>query len=379
MVAANLTNMLARNQTTPCLLQEIIRFNFQPAVTENNGPSPSCNHVYVSNPNRTRVPSLKHLPSASTTYSVAGTCQHCRRHFDALLDFPANTQPCPSQTYPFHLFQYKRRDEEQNLGIDTNQVMRFQCSAETCRAELILMYRLPVLEKDDIAFLTSPDLLEARARTAQLIYPEGRVKSALEVLKTFRTAVVDSLEKEDKDMRDIPVDNKVFKYTLGDGVDDLFTRLGFSKIVSSGKAKVHWRLPRPAPHPLDPMYDNMRTRLEDVRDELSIMMLQRPEAERKLLTSWIPLPLPFMQPDLERILGIQSSELSLPPPPLSGRAFDTRRSRWLCCPPACTNSCSENRYLMPIADDPSLTAFPRRCKNAQSEQPGRSVRDHVGS
>lgn len=295
--------MLARSQTAPCLLQELIRFDPLGKAFSQSDKLNACKHAYIKNSDRSRIPSPKELPTASTTYSVAATCQNCRNHFDALLDFPADTYPCPSQNNPFHLFQHMPVDPTE--FTKSAPVVRFQCSSQSCRAELLLLFRAPVLTEDDLAYLTNPLALEARLKTAQLKFPDLRPKSALEVLKIFRSAMVDSLEKEDKDMRDIPLDNKMFKACLGDGIEDLFLRLGFTKVAAAGSAKVHWRLPRPGKHPFSPSYDETRSKLEDVRDELSIMMLRRPESERKLLTSGLPDPLAMVQPDLEKILGIQ--------------------------------------------------------------------------
>lgn len=298
--------MLARNQTAPCLIQEIVRFDLDRSFRTEYGMSKPCNHVYFTNSSRSRVPSAQQLPTASTTYSIAATCCHCREHLDALVNFPANTQPCPSQSQPFHLFHHVVA--EGGREVAAHGALRYQCSSKPCQAELLLFFRGPVLTGEDVAYLTSPPALYERYISAQAMFPETRQKPALEILKVLRNAVIDSLDKEEKDMRDIPVDNKVFKACLGDGIESLFSRLGFSKIVSSPKNKVHWRLPRPLQHPFNPMYDEQRSRLEDVRDELAAMMLHRPESERKLVSFPIPELQPA-QPELEKILGIQSGEL----------------------------------------------------------------------
>ena len=243
------------------------------------------------------MPKAEQLPVASNIWSAAAICSKCRKHLDITINFPANTSPCPSGARPFHFFKHV----SSAAGADaTKQSFQFQCFAETCRAELLVEFRDPILNAEDVSYLTDPATLRLRFKTAQAKYPDVIERPALKVLDVLCTAINDALRLEKK--RDIPVENKLFTVCLGDGIEGIFSKLEFAKHKPIG-GKQYWKLPDPSKHLFDPHPDELRARLENARDELVMLMLQRPENERKLV-NWTPPMLAPAQQALERVLSI---------------------------------------------------------------------------
>jgi len=124
----------------------------------------------------------------------------------------------------------------------------------------------------------------------------------IQVLTTLRAYIGDSLKERGNDH--FPAMNKRFMVSLGPDATELITRFGFTYVEQDKETgNASWYLPRPAAHTGEHREDSLRAMLEDIRDELTILMCQRPDQEKKLLTEAFHLSPPANK-DLERLLGI---------------------------------------------------------------------------
>lgn len=291
--------MLNRNQTAPCLLEELCALDLGQSYS--SVQAEPCNHVYLTNHDRSRIPGVDQKPNGTTIWSIAAICHRCRVHLDLIIDFGGCTAPCPAEGRPYHHFTYVPPDA--NAMEDAMPNHRFVCSSGRCQAKAMISLQGPVIHYEDIMYLMDPASLGARLKAARLSNPDLKEKSGADVLHLFQSCINDALQKDEN--KDIPTDNKMFKACLGEGIAGLLLRLGFAKIEpTAGSNRSYWRLPKPPKHPFDPLWDPVRRQLEDVRDELTVLILERPEAERKLLRT-LPQALIRAQHDFERILGIR--------------------------------------------------------------------------
>ncbi|KAL9048556.1 MAG: hypothetical protein Q9162_007663 [Coniocarpon cinnabarinum] len=130
--------------------------------------------------------------------------------------------------------------------------------------------------------------------------------SAAMALTTFRSYIRDSVNSEAA--KRIPLENKRFKMALGSDATLMLQRLGFEyEPPQSGQAHAHWRLPGPGPF----LTQEQKTLLGDVFDELTVLLQQRPDAEKLKIGEPAYRPPPGMK-DIERVLGCQDYERYTP-------------------------------------------------------------------
>lgn len=305
--------MSNRSQTAPCLLQEINNFDPRPepdAFLEKPtsvAGHVNCGHVWLTNPDRTRVPNGSERPGKDTWYRIAATCLKCRSHIDLVLIYDEQCpDPCPTNGHPYHHFTHipiTSKDPEKS-GL-----FQFVCSSSTCQALLILHFQRPVLTIVDLSHFSNVWAIKARLQEARKVYPALPERGPAEVLRVFRMTVTNCLSGAER--RDINASNSIFMAVFGPETDKLLRRLGFQHIPGSmeqTKGLGHWRPPAPDQHPADdPAHNEERAFLEDVRDEINILISKLPPSELAKLSAPAP-EFDHAQNDFARILGIDLSE-----------------------------------------------------------------------
>ncbi len=298
----------ARYETAPCVLQDIIAYEPHDAASHYKDTSffkNKCSHALVTQYDRSRIPELDERPDLGTVWKVAAVCRECRCHLSVVIAFGESVEhvlfPCPNREFPLHHFRRQLpSDEAADDGGST--CYSFECTSPHCRARLKVEIRLPILEPKDILLLTDRNLLKARLQAALVSNPNAQAVEPIQVLTTLRAYIGDSLKERGNDH--FPAMNKRFMVSLGPDATELITRFGFTYVEQDKETgNASWYLPRPAAHTGEHREDSLRAMLEDIRDELTILMCQRPDQEKKLLTEAFHLSPPANK-DLERLLGI---------------------------------------------------------------------------
>lgn len=286
--------MVNHYRTAPSLLQELLSYDPRPRDPPPSPPAP-CRHAYSTIDRRSKTPQIRDSLAHDTGWIVNVLCQLCHCHIALILTFPTQPlQPCPSQHFPLHHFHLTRN----GVFFGGDHELFFSCTVPICKAELVVHLRPPTLSDDDVRLLTDPLALKARSNSIRERYPDKADVTAIEALKTFRSYVSHSVENEED--RGIPSENHKFKAALGTNASKLLNRLGFSYEPhdANERSLAHWYLPKPALRG----DEVLKTKLEDVVDELTALMQQCPDAEKKLVNESLMPPPPDTQ-HLERILG----------------------------------------------------------------------------
>jgi len=302
-------SIFARYETAPCVLQDLIAYDPRDdAASHYNDTSfieTKCSHALITQYDRSRIPELDERPDLGTVWKVAAVCRECRCQLSVVISFGESVEhvlfPCPNREFPLHHFRRQLpSDGAADDGCKT--CYSFECTSPHCRARLEVEIRLPILDHNDIRLLTDRNLLKARFQAALVSNPNAQAVEPIQVLTTLRAYIGDSLKETGNDH--FPAMNKRFMVSLGDDSRELITRFGFSYVEQDKETgKAAWYLPRPAAHTDEHREDSLRVMLEDIRDELTILMCQRPDQEKKLLTDAFHLS-PLAKKDLERLLGI---------------------------------------------------------------------------
>jgi ubiquitin carboxyl-terminal hydrolase 25/28 len=171
--------------------------------------------------------------------------------------------------------------------------------------------------------LTDPVLLKARTDAAFKV-GQGRLEgfkhpSVLEVMTDLRKYIQNTWTKDNKTIRP---DNKRFVLRFGPNGEDckeLLEFIGFRLEVCEEQHEVtipkaeanngviqpqgYWQPPRPRLDDVKPFQDKTNIFLDDIQQELSILILQRPQNERLLAQENASLTESFR--DFSRALGCQ--------------------------------------------------------------------------
>lgn len=254
------------------------------------------------------------FPDQKTVYKVASFCQNCRFHLDLVVDFSdyeIRNSPCPSKDYPLHHFIYQAEDvSEGNMLGNSNvpKTYRFQCSSTKCPAELRIRMRPPRLKDEHIRLMTDRILLRKRLESAKILDPgrtDHRMARPVDGYDFLSTYLKDSLNPTRGKSR-VPLLNRKFLVTFGRDCDEMLRGLGFSReIENPGNGdEICWHLPKP-PAPSDPLSssdDSLRTVIQDVIEELSVLILSMPDSEKQGVRNMTYQPKPS-QTEIERALG----------------------------------------------------------------------------
>lgn len=305
--------MSNRSQTAPCLLQEINNFDPRPEPDAFlNKPSSvaghvNCGHVWLTNPDRSRVPGASDRPEKDSWYRIAATCHKCRSHIDLVLIYDdACTNPCPSNGHPYHHFTHISIESK---DTEKSGLFQFACSSPTCQALLIVHFQRPVLTIVDMSHFSNIWAIKARLQEARKYHPTVPERGPAETLRVFRMTILNALNGPER--RNINASNSIFMAAFGQETEKLLKRLGFRHIPDSTeqtRGLGYWHPPAPAQHPPnDPAHDEERAFLEDVRDEINILISKLPPAELAKLNSPVP-EFEHAQKDFARILAIDLGE-----------------------------------------------------------------------
>lgn len=287
-----------RTQTAPALLRSLLQFD--PREVASLDRRQSCEHAYYAIVDRSALPALDERPSITTRWNNVSICQRCRCHVELSITFADATSPCPSSGNPLHFFEFQDPSPEDNERA--TPLHRFVCAQSGCRAVLHATIRRPVLDPADEVLLTEPSNLKRRYKVAFAQHPSLQEMAPIQSLSTLRSYIKGALA--DEKTRIIPARNKRFMYALGEDAKDLLVKLGF--IYAPGEDEDgmdHWLPPGHEGH----VDDNTQEILLDCRDELTLLMQYRSEAEKMTLKEQERKDLysaPATTRDMERVLGM---------------------------------------------------------------------------
>jgi ubiquitin carboxyl-terminal hydrolase 25/28 len=210
--------------------------NFTPPFGEGRQLAPpvgSCQHEYATKHSQSVPPPLDLRPDCGTRYKLAVCCKKCRIHADLYITYEFAVDPCPNTQELSHHFL--RREDVDTTGSERIQY-GWQCSAESCRAQVRISYRTQRLLPEERVALTDTERLKRAYEAMMKDAPsrEGlRQATPVEVLVRLRHYVKDSLNLE-RSKSSLSADNKRFGEAFGVRGRDfntLLTRLGFSLVV----------------------------------------------------------------------------------------------------------------------------------------------------
>ncbi|KAB8343044.1 hypothetical protein FH972_022638 [Carpinus fangiana] len=305
-----------RTKTAPALLQDLL--GFDPRDVAALDRNHSCQHAYCTVPDRSRLPALDEVPNATTHWNVVSVCQRCRCHVELDLTFPGASLPCPSRGAPLHVFEWQDPLPEDERGAAP--IHRFVCDTSTCRAVLKATVRKPILDQAYVAILTEPNHLKRRYKVAFAQHPSLQEIVPVQALATLRAYVQGAVG--DGRAKKIPVRNKRFMYALGEDARELLIKLGFTYARDADASNDNWE---PPGYDRDIDSDTLEILL-DCRDELILLMQQRPEAEKMELKEVERAEMYGAPPtirDMERLLGMLDS---------ANLTFDSNAYRLGCLP-----------------------------------------------
>jgi len=150
--------------------------------------------------------------------------------------------------------------------------------------------------------LTDTQALKTRFEKAAVVHPGLQEQKPVNSLKTFASYIRDSLLNDTN--KKVPVQNKRFMLSLGENAGDLLERLCFSHTSpETGTDNEYWFLPKPLDSSGQVIDNDLKTLLENTRDELGILVKQRPEPEKWSVGENSQRG-PSSLKDLERVLGM---------------------------------------------------------------------------
>lgn len=300
-------SIFPRYETAPCVLQDLIAYDPRKAASHYTNTSflkSKCSHAYVTPHDRSRVPDLDERPDVGTVWKVAAVCRECRCHLTVVITFGESVElvlfPCPNREFPLHHFRLNNPGgEAADDGCRT--CYSLECTAPQCRAHLQVEIRFPIFESKDVLLLTDRNLLKTRFQAALVSNPNAQPVEPIQVLANLRAYVADSLRETGNDH--FPAMNKRFMVSLGNDSWQLLTRFGFTYVEQDrDTGKAAWYLPKPTAYTAEQREDSLRAMLEDARDELTILMSQRPDTEKAFLNESFHFSLSTYR-DLERLFG----------------------------------------------------------------------------
>ncbi|KAL8738538.1 MAG: hypothetical protein Q9181_000698 [Wetmoreana brouardii] len=276
----------------------------------------SCQHKWDVKDGQCYIPLMIGRPDPRIVSTVAAFCEHCRCHLELSIDFPTQgTTPCHSKESPLHHFQHQPElSQPLEKGVDPVktdssgdwQVLHwFQCSTLDCSARVKIQIKSPRLRPEWVELLIDKRLIKSRAEKAIFENPdrfEGHgVPLPCEVLQNLGKYVSHALRREER--RPIQPHNKKFLLCLGDPCTELLEFLGF---VLKDDA---WHPPQSDVSATPPISNSVNVLLEDVEMELHVLLLQRPDDEKR--ASKVQYDLRSATDDLSRVLGTVKCK---PPP-----------------------------------------------------------------
>lgn len=183
------------------------------------------------------------------------------------------------------------------LGVPKSRTFQFVCTAKDCPLELFIRVRPPQFSNEYVDQLTNRTRLQARLAAAKQADPSRSELTAaqpIETLDYLRTYLRDSLDPQRARSR-IPMRNKKFMVAFGQDCDEMLLGLGFKKGDGTQNDDTHWTLPEP-PLRVDALEkDTLRTKIEDVRAELLVLMMKRSDTEKRSLKAPLDQPYPSLQ------------------------------------------------------------------------------------
>lgn len=195
----------------------------------------SCRHEYVTKTSQSVPPPLDLRPDGTTIYKIAAVCKKCRVHTEIHVDHSNASNPCPTSDHPLHHFQ---RVPTYDIKAEDRIQFAWQCSIAECRATLLIVYRKPRLDLEDIQLLSNSERLKRRydALTREDPDRDGiRLATQMDAFARLRRYLKDSLQPSHS-KRQIPANNKRFQEAYGiEGEDcaEILRALGFKREVSS--------------------------------------------------------------------------------------------------------------------------------------------------
>ena len=282
-------------------------------------PENSCPHNFSTKTNQSQAPLLDARPQPDSIYRISAVCQKCRTHIQIIVDYTVRWRPgpCPNLHHPLHHLVHSPWKENVARNGDTKKehnanglIYAFECSSDTCSASVYVHLTPPRLLDMHVRTLTDKRLLEQRTSEAfetQAGHLEGmKHPSPVEVLSDLRAYVRNAWGKES---RPINLENKRFIVRFGPqghACSEVLEYIGFTLEVcpcslghgdrineltsNLNQPRKCWRPPRPNLEDSTPYLDPSNLFLDDVEQELSILMLQRPAQERQLAQDNTSLP-----------------------------------------------------------------------------------------
>ncbi|KAL1962989.1 hypothetical protein VTN77DRAFT_8835 [Rasamsonia byssochlamydoides] len=294
-------------KTAPRLLQDIALYDpdHPPASGRNllsevppvfseayNGPlewvSPAaCEHAYITKTNQTFLLSPEQRRGPGTASKVSAICSRCRYHLQLVVHYTNATGANP----PDHIHHLVYKSGRQRGGPSEEitpkgqrvETFHYECSYPTCSAVVSLRMVSPVLGPEWVRLLTDQELLKKRTDEAIAANPERLEGIArplpINVLDNLRTYIHNALHERQRS-KPISAINKRFVVCFGvegKACKDLLEFLGF-RDTNDG----YWEPPQSDPSAVPPYQGEMSIFLDDVLHELSVLIDQRPAAEKKI-------------------------------------------------------------------------------------------------
>lgn len=271
-------------QSAANLQHDLLRFD--PQVPSGSGLQ-ACGHVYTLIQDRCDLSKSGERRGKDSSSSLSAICQRCMDHLVLSISFSQATSPCPSAGHPIHHF--KRVEPLQN------DLLFFECTVDSCRAQLHAAVRPPTLNAADFVLLIDRNALRKRFEVAARKYNAGEQAEPMVALRTLRSYITGCFEHSG---RSIPTHNKKFSTVLGDDGAKIMEKLGFKLVQNPENKPPHW-----VPPSVDnvPEIDQL---LLDARDELQLVMENRPDADKYISTKQISGQ-PDCTPEVQRLLGTE--------------------------------------------------------------------------
>ncbi|KAF9883484.1 ubiquitin-specific protease ubp2 [Aspergillus nanangensis] len=305
-----MTSLQRSGKTAPRLVQDIHEYDpSHPPGTGRNllsdvppvypehyhGPpldsiSPSaCRHHYVTKTSQSYLPRPDQA-NTGTSVKVSAICSECRYH----LQVGVSSDPGIGHTnhaLPNHIHHFvfnSGRHGDSNSPAEVTakgqavDTFYYECSYLTCPVSVHVRVVSPILNDGWVKLLTDSELLHQRAEEAIAAHPtrlEGiATPLPINVLLNLRAYINNALH-DTQQSKSISAINKRFMSCFGvEGkpCKDLLEFLGFTV-----KNEGFWEPPRPNAWAEFPYRDPLKIFLDDVIHELTLLIQQRPLAERK--------------------------------------------------------------------------------------------------
>ncbi|KAK2768671.1 ubiquitin-specific protease ubp2 [Arachnomyces sp. PD_36] len=263
--------------------------------------SRACDHQYATKRDQSVfIQGPDNQPGPDTLYKVSSICMKCRIHLDLIVRYgKKDTQTKPGHLH--HLVYIPGKGQEAPDESSTwpkgqqTEAYTYECSYPTCSAVVSIKFTAPILTPDMVAFLLDTRLLQQRTDEALNAFRD-RLEGLphpfpITVLDHLRMYIDNALQDKYRG-KTISFMNKKFLACFGVGGKPCKELLEF--LMFNPKDDGSWDPPpsNTTDHP--PYHEPLNIFYDNVVNELTVLIKQRPQQEKQTLTSDIPIPEPSL-------------------------------------------------------------------------------------